>query len=238
MQLYLDLSVLALILITVIEFWIKGFIRSMLGFAKAVLSVILTYHIGPRISSWLEQTFVAERVHTYVHDRFTAMFDQAASSFDLSHVVENLPAWLRAILSTSDVSEVGGDYLHMTDATANELWQMAESFADPIARTISNFIGYALTFLCVMLVLSLVALLLGKFADLPIIRTCDKLLGFLLGVLSAALYASVYTVLMFAVFSMIEGSYASVPFHEAFEQSTLFSWVYDHNLFRLIFGIG
>ena len=238
MQLYLDLSVLVLILVTVIVFWVKGFIRSMLGFAKAVLSVILTYHFGPRLSVWVERALVGERVHTYVHDRFTAMFDEAAATFDLSHVVENLPSWLRAILSTSDISEVGGDFLHMTDATADEMWQMAESFADPISRTISDFIGYALTFLGVMMVLSLVTLLLGKFADLPIIRTCDRLLGFLLGVVSAALYASVYTVLLFAILSMVEGSYASVPFHDAFDQTVLFSWIYDHNLFRVIFGIG
>ena len=238
MQLFLDLSVLAIVLITVIVCWAKGFIRSMLGVAKAVLSIVLTYTLGPRLSAWLETGLVGERVSHYIHDRFVAMFDQSASSFDLSHVVENLPTWLRTILGATDASVLGSDYTHMTDATAEEMWEMAESFAGPISHIISSFIGYAVTFLGVMLVLTILAYLLGKVADLPVIRTCDRLLGLVLGVLSAALYASAYTLLVFAVLSMVEGSYEAVPFHEAFEQTTVFAWIYEHNLFRVIFGIG
>ena len=238
MQLFLDLSVLAILLITVIVCWVKGFIRSMLGVAKAVLSVVLTYSLAPRFSTFLDQKLIGERVSSYIYDRFVAMFDQGAVTFDLSFVVENLPSWLRTILGATDAAAVGGDYTHMTAATADELWQMAESFAGPISSIISKLLGYSLTFLGVMILLSVAAFLLGKIADLPVIRTCDKLLGFLLGVLSAALYASAYTLLAFAVLSLIEGSYEAMAFHEAFEQSTLFAWIYHHNLFRLIFGIG
>ncbi len=238
MQLFLDLSVLAILLVTVIVCWAKGFIRSMLGMAKAVLSVVLTFTIGPRVSAWVEKTFIAERVSSYIHDRFVAMFDPSALSFDLSHVVENLPTWLRTILGATDAAVLGSDFTHMTDATADEMWQMAESFAEPISGIISNFIGYAVTFLGVILLLSLGAYLLGKVAELPVIRTCDKLLGLALGTVSAALYASAYTLLVFAVLSMIEGSYEALAFHDAFEQTVLFEWIYHHNLFRLIFGIG
>lgn len=238
MQLFLDLSVVALILVTVIVCWVKGFIRSALGVAKAVLSVILTFTLAPHLANWIQNRLIGDRIANYIYSRFVAMFEQGASTFDLSHVVENLPGWLRTMLGASDAAALGSDFVHMTDATASQLWNMAETFAGPIESTVSKFIGYAVTFFGVMLILSIVAFFLSKLADLPVLRTCDRLLGLLLGLLSAALYSATYTVLLFAILSLIEGSYSGLTFHQAFENTVVFQWIYHHNLFRLIFGIG
>lgn len=238
MQLFLDISVVALILVTVIVCWVKGFIRSALGVAKAVLSVILTFTIAPHVAGWIRDTIIGDRIANYIYSRFVAMFEQGAATFDLSHVVANLPTWLRTLLGASDAAALGSDFTHMTNATASQLWSMAETFAGPIENMISRFIGYAVTFLVVMLVLSIAAFFLSKLADLPVLRTCDRLLGLLLGILSAVLYSATYTVLLFAIFSLIEGSYAGFEFHAAFEGTVVFQWIYNHNLFRLIFGIG
>lgn len=240
MRIFLDLSLLALIVATVISCWHKGFIRSVLGTVKTVAAVILTYIFGPRASVYFHEHWVDARVHGYVHSRFVAMFDENTRVFDLSRIVNNLPDWLRVLFdaTTADSATAGKDYAHMTQATADELNEMVSSFARPLSNIISDFLGYTLVFFGALLVLTLVAYLLGKIADLPIIRTCDRLLGFLLGVACAALYASVYTLLVFALLSMVEGAYPTLHFHEAFEGTVLFRQLYEYNVFRYIFGIG
>ena len=240
MKWFLDISVLLLILTTVIMCAKKGFLRSVLGAAKTVIALILTFCFSGRVSLWLDEHVVGHRVFSYVYDRFTAMFEGGEGTVDLSHILNNIPNWLRVLLESMgvDVSSIGGRYAGLTDTTHAKLEEMAHSFADPISSFISDLLAYALVFLISLLVLTLLAYLLGKIAELPVIRTCDRLLGFALGVVCAILYASVYTVLLFAVLSMVEGSLHSFAFHDAFEQTVVFRQAYEYNLFRWIFGIG
>ena len=73
---------------------------------------------------------------------------------------------------------------------------------------------------------------------MPVIRNIDHLLGLALGVVCAILYASAYTLLLFAALSMLEGVRPDFAFHEAYEQTIIFQRIYNINLFRFLFGIG
>ncbi len=240
MKLFLDVATAVLIAVTVIVCWHRGFIRSVLSTAKTLIALIVTYLFGGRASAYLAEHVIGERVTGYVHSRFLAMHEQGTEVFDLSRIVENLPSWLRVLFERTDASSAaaGTDYTHMTEASGEELYDMAQSFAAPITRIISDFLGYAAVFLITILLMSILAYILGKIADLPIIRSCDRLLGLLLGLVCASLYASALTVLIFAVFSMIEGNNEAFRFHEAMEGTRLFKYVYEYNIFRWMFGIG
>lgn len=238
MKFFLDISIALLIVSTVIVCWHRGFIRSVLGAAKTVLAVIATYLFGARASAWLAERVIGARVTSYVHSRFVAMHEQGTEVFDLSHVAENLPEWLKNIFERTGVDFSTSGYESITEANGDQLYDMATSFAAPIAKVISDFLGYALVFFAALLCLNILAALLGKVADLPIIRGCDRLLGLVLGVLCAMLYASVYAVLIYAIFSMIEGAEHAFRFHEAMEQTRLFKFIYEYNVFRVILGIG
>ena len=149
MRFFLDISLLLLIAVTIFSCWHKGFIRSVLGTAKTVISVVLTYMFGAKVSAFLAERVVGQRVVRYVHDRFLAMFEQDAQVFDLSRVMENLPDWLRVLFerTNADSASAGSDYANVTEASADKLYEMAESFARPISNIISDFLGYASVFL-------------------------------------------------------------------------------------------
>jgi uncharacterized membrane protein required for colicin V production len=240
MKIFLDLSVAALIVATIVICRHRGFVRSVLGATKTLVAVILTFMFGSLVSDWLCNAWIGARVTDFVHGRFLSMFEDGARVFNPSRIVSELPSWLRTLFdaTTADSASTGADYAHMTEATADELYEMAEAFAAPIARVISDFIGYAAVFLVSMLLLSVAAFLLGKIADLPLIRSVDRLLGLALGIFGAFFYAAAYTLLMFGLLSLVEGSFEELQFHRAFEESLLFRWFYEHNLLRWIFGIG
>ena len=239
MKLFLDLAPVVIIIVTVAVCWYRGFIRSVLGAAKTVLAVILTYVLGSRVSAYLADRVIGTRVTDYVHRRFLAMHEQGTEIFDLSHIIENMPDWLRVLFEWTDTSSAAAsDYAGMTEANGEQLYRMAQSFSAPLTKIISDLLGYAAVFLAAMLLLTLAAYILGKIADLPVIRTCDRLLGLVLGLACAALYASAFVVLIFAFFSLIEGGNEGFRFHEAMEGTMLFKYVYEYNVFRWMFGIG
>ncbi len=240
MKYFLDLSLALLILATVITCWRRGFIRSVLGAAKTLVAAIVAYLFGSAASAWLESRYLLSHVTGVIYDRLLDTLGQGDGHFDLSAVLNNLPDWLKTLLGVFrvDVSGIEDAYGSVTDGSAETLREMAESIGQPVAHVLSDVAAYAVLFFGTILVLTLLSFLLGKIADLPVIRTCDRFLGFFLGVLGAILYASAYTLLLYLVLSFVQTSYEQLGFSQAFEQTILFRWVWEHNIFRLILPIG
>jgi uncharacterized membrane protein required for colicin V production len=240
MSYFLDISLLLIIVITIIVGWHKGLIRSVLGVTKSLFAILVSYFFGPTVSAWVSEKILTGRVTEYVHSRLLAMFEVGADTFDLTTILENLPSWLSVFFEKTgvDPAALAGDLANLTAADALTLEQLASSMAAPITKMLSDLIAYTAVFLIAMLIFAIVAFLLEKVADLPIIRGVDRTLGLVLGVFCALIYASVYTLLMFAIMSMVEGYYENVAFHAAYEQSWLFKLFYNINIFRFIFGIG
>lgn len=240
MKYFLDISLVLLIALTVILCWKRGFIRSVFGVAKNLVAIIVTYMLGSTASAWISEHLVTHRVTDYVHDRLLSMFETGAETFDLTHILDNIPSWVEIFFQRGDLDAdaLSGQLGSLTAADASSLEALATSLAAPITKMVSDFLGYTLVFLVSLLALTLLAHLLYKVAELPVIRNIDHLLGLALGVLCAVLYASAYTLLLFAALSMLEGVRPDFAFHEAYEQTIIFQRIYNINLFRFLFGIG
>ena len=76
MKYFLDLSLAAIILATVITCWHRGLIRSIFGALKTLLAAILTYMIAPHVSTYLLDRLFSDRVHDFVCTRLVAMFEE------------------------------------------------------------------------------------------------------------------------------------------------------------------
>jgi uncharacterized membrane protein required for colicin V production len=237
MSFFLDISLLALILTTVIMRWKKGFVRSVVGVGKTLICILATYLFGASASAFVSERWITGRVTQYVYERLLAMFEAGAETFDLSVIAGNIPSWVQLFFEKLGIDFAGvvGD---ITTVDASGLQSLAQSLATPITNLISDIIGYSGVYLIALALVSILAYVLVKIADLPIIRQVDRGLGCALGVCMAMLYASVYTLLLFALLSLIEGYKPEFAFHEAYEKTWLFYRFYDINIFRFIFGIG
>lgn len=237
MNFFLDLSLIALIAITIFVCWHKGFIRSVLGVGKALLCVLVTYLFGTHVSAFLSEHWISGRVTQYVYERLLALFEAGVETFDIGVITDNLPSWVQGFLEKSGV-DVGTILGNLTTVDTAGLQNLSQSLAGPIVKLISDIIGYAAVYLISLILFSVLSRILIKIADLPLIRKVDKILGCALGVCSAFIYASVYTLLLFAILSMIEGSNPNFAFHAAYDKTWVFRNFYNINIFRWIFGIG
>ena len=240
MRYFLDISLAVILIGTIVSGWQKGFVRSVLGVAKTLVAILASYLFGPSASAWVSTHLITGRVTDFIYDRLLAALETGAEIFDLTTLLENLPSWLNYFFEKTgvDPSTLVGDLSNLTEADSVTLQDLAGSLATPISRMISDMIGYTAVFLIAMLLFAIAAYILSKIAELPVIRQVDRTMGLLLGILCAFIYASVYTLLVYALMTLVEGYYESVAFHAAFEQTWLFKTFYDINIFRFMFGIG
>ena len=236
MQYFLDISLVAVIAVTVILYWHRGLIRSLMGAAKTVLAIVITYLFGETVSSWLYLSFVQPVVHSYVHTRLEEAVASGELSAGLTQLVSETPRWLQKLLELFHV-DVEPLLQDMAEQQFDQIEALVFRIADPLTEFFSSTVGYAAVFLIASLLLSVAVWILGKVADLPVIRTCDRTLGLILGVICAVLYSSLYVLLVYVVLGWFEVRYSTVPFSAGFEASWLFRHAYEWNLFRLLFGI-
>jgi uncharacterized membrane protein required for colicin V production len=239
MTYFLDLSLVAIILITVITCWRRGFIRSVFGALKAVIAAILTYMFAPKVSSTLLDRVFSDRVYSFVYRKLVSLGEEGTQTFDLAAILQKIPDSIRILLNNFhvDLNAIVDKYGAIGDAGEEELMEVASSISTPVAGFLSNALGYTITFVVASALLALLALILSQIADLPVIKKCDRFLGLLLGVLGAIFYSSLYILIAYALLSWLEAAYGNIPFSESFEQTYIFRPMYDFNIFRLIFGL-
>ena len=238
MNIFLDVSLIALILITVIVCWYRGFIRTVFGALKTVFAAILTYIFAPRVCAYLLQVVFGSRVTDFVYARLTAMVAEGAETLNLAQVIAEIPESAKALLTNFnvDLDALVEKYGSVGGAGSEELMELATSISAPVASFLSNAIGYALTFAVASILLSIVAWALSKVADLPIIKKCDRLLGLLIGILGAVFYSALYVLIVYTLLGWLEAAYGNVPFSAGFDKTVIFRPMYDYNIFRFIFG--
>ena len=124
----------------------------------------------------------------------------------------------------------------MAEQQFDQIEALVFRIADPLTEFFSSVVGHAAVFLIASLLLSIVTFILGKVADIPVIRKCDRALGLILGLVCSLVYSSVYVLLIYVVLGWFEIRYSTVPFSAGFEASHLFRYAYEWNLFKLLFG--
>lgn len=214
----IDLLLVFLFTVAVLLGYRKGFLRTVLGFGRLVASIILTYTFGRPFSMWLDRQFIHPGVYDGVRKKLTEL--AASSNGDTAAFLDGLPARYRVFMSTSDLT---------APSDVDELVaQIAPTVSAKISLLLSTVIGYVLLFVLLYLVISLAVRLVGKLADLPIIRVVDRFLGAAVGVINGVLLTCfVGTVLYGVVY--LTGKIG------LYEQSIVFKFLYDLQLFSRIF---
>lgn len=239
MRWFLDISLVVVIAGTIFFYWHRGLIKSLMGVAKTVLSILLTYMLGGMAADWLEAKFILPALTVFVSDKLLALYTAGAEQFDLSAVFSGMPDWLRSLLQNFhvDVDALQQEYASVTEGSSTQLEQLASSIATPTAAVLSSLIGYVAVFFIAGILLTVLAFLLGKVAELPLIRGLDRTMGLILGIACALLFSSVYVVLIYIVLGWLEVKNPQIAFGVGFDSSWLFQYAYRFNLFKLLFGI-
>lgn len=224
----IDLIILAVIIISFVLGLYRGFVRTVVGCIGGILSFIGAGYIASHFSDGFSQTFIAPKLSANISE---SLNESLGSSSSAATVWDSQSEYLQGLLRGAGVSE----------DTLSAASHPVETLSNAIASSVGHSIAYAVLFLAGFIVcliaLHLVSNALHLVTRLPVLHSCNALLGGVLGaVFGLALCTCVLMALKLFV-PAIYSNYGMLPPSEMSRSpiaSTLVGWNDGVSLFEVI----
>ncbi len=174
-----DLIFVAVGVLIVVIFTLRGFLKSVIHFFKTLLAFVAAYFLGSRLGAFISETWLASPVRNFVYDKLYAVYSETLGNFNAEEAASALPGFLM----TDEVREK----LAAAEGSGEELvGSMADAIATPISSLFSNIIGYVVVFVVALVGLWLLAKFLTRVAEhVKLLDRLNKILGATLGLIVA-----------------------------------------------------
>lgn len=216
---WIDVLFAAVLLICAVSGLIKGFVKSFISFFLVIAAAIVGKIFTPDVAFLLKtKTGIFSSIASFISEKISVVFSGTLTAGDVtgSAGVVNIPERLMKLL---------GSFI---DNTNNTIGSSAEAFAQNAAEFIVKLIAFIAIFLAVILIGNLIMLLLDKLAELPVVKTFNRIGGLLLGVVEGCLILIVIATLIYGlnVFMQIDS------LAQAINSSYLIKYFYMSFIFK------
>ena len=198
MAILLDLTVP---LILVLAMWIgyrRGFVRTVTGLAATLLALILAYLLGGPISELVFENHLREPIRTALADKLdVTSADTVQKTLDaaLDALPDSVATLLKDRFGTSE--EIAHKFSETIGGqTKNAAENLTEKLIRPAAVLMLRCLCFALLFLVIRLLLSLVLRLLDNVCRLPVLKQLNAALGLCMGLLQGAAFVLIAVAVM------------------------------------------
>lgn len=190
MSLILDLIVIVVALVCIISGAKRGFVKSVFSLASSILALLAAWLLTPYVSTWLYEKCFSGMVAGWVQKAIMPLLIPKDGGFDLAKLFSDMPEAFSSLLKgfEADATALAGQY-SIPAASEETIHALSEKIASPAATLLSKIVAFAAVFLVAILALWLVSLLLGMIVKLPVLRTVNRVLGLILGILTAMVWA-------------------------------------------------
>ena len=192
MNMIFDLVLLAIFILEIIISTIRGFIRSVWSTVTLVIAVAISYAWGPGLGDWICMKLIFPNLTDRIVGIIEGCIHAAESSSNVSDFFEFLHDGFIMIAEICGINliQLSDQFVSDPLITPERIQALAESFALPVSKTISNTIGIILLFFISFLVLFLFGLVLKLIVKIPSLRKMDGTLGFVLGIIKGVVLVS------------------------------------------------
>ncbi len=183
-------TVIDLLLITVVIIFVvmgarKGFARTLLSFLAKIASIIIAYFVSDMYADVVYEKFFKESVVGTLEANIDSTISSGKLSEQIMSVWENLPDFLKGIgdVFRLDIMAFKGeiDDISLSEGMATSLEQ---TIAGPLAIAVCRILLFALVSFVASILLSIIVNLICKVVQLPVLRSANKLLGAILGLMN------------------------------------------------------
>ena len=230
MSFLVDIILVAVILISVISGWKKGFIRAFMGLISFTASLIATWLLYNPVSKIIYDKFLLGSISGYIENVFEAELGGSGASLD--QLFAELPdAFINFINRFSNTGDATAFYSENANATAS---QLSRFMAEPIAETLSKIIAFIGLFIVIYIILKLLTKLLDKIVKLPLLNGVNKFLGVILGALLGIFTAWVLAIAFNSLLPTLSGLFPKLFKESTADTTIIMRFLYNFNLFALL----
>ena len=173
----------------------RGFLKSVIRFARLLIAFISAYLFGGMLGGFLYNSLFFDPVYDFFYKKIEAIYNGTAAALHVDQVLEQLPDFLVTDAMRANIiaaQESGTDMIH----------SVTTAVATPVATLISNLTGYLFVFVVTLLLLWIGVAVLDKLIEkIAFLHKVNTLLGALWGAFAAILLLLVLSSLIKAFFS-------------------------------------
>jgi len=203
MSFIIDLVIILIAVSAVYLGIMRGFVRSVMGFASVILAVAAAYFFTAPVADWLDERIIGSWVSGIVDDSLTGIVHAGTQNLSLEKIFTDRPEALTAIAEQfgADLDAISAHYYDVLAGAAEQdaLAELSAMIASPTAAAISTALAALGVFIAALIVTRLVTFFLDMICRLPLLDRLNTFLGLLFGAASAVVLAWVAANLAVAI---------------------------------------
>lgn len=238
MSLFLDLILIAVFAVTVGAAYSNGFFKSIMNLASSVVAVLVAYTATPALSGVIYDKFLHNSLSDALASTIASMAKTGSdAAYDLTRLVDNSQFATIVEKYGANMNSITEFIETTADHNYDGVCMVARTVAQPVASTLSTVIAFAAVFFVTYAVLLVFTAVVGGFFRLPILRSMDKALGAVFGIVSAIVTVFVIAMLAEPCLGALSVVAPKIISPNLFENSILLKLFADYNLLSLISNI-
>lgn len=195
---FIDLLLIAICIFTVILGTKRGFVKTLLSFLSTIVALVCSYTFTPIFATFLKEKFFLAPIADSIADTIRSIIPTTNGSYNFELLFDDMPQTLSAILERYNVDP---DSLREATSAMPEQGEeavsvLSEMIALPIVDMITTVVAFVTIFVVLVVVLTIISVVLNSVFKLPVLKSANTFLGFILGLATAIVILFVYSSLV------------------------------------------
>ncbi len=220
----------------------RGFVRSVMGLVTGIASTIAAYAYTPVLAEYIRKNYLIENITNGIAETLRSLaLDTETDLYNLDRLASDLPEPFTAILErySIDLEPFIGQIRGLSACSEEVVDAFAAQIAAPTTTVLASAAAFVILFIGFVIILSLLTGLLDLIFNLPILRSANAMLGFILGAAEAAFIACLLASVMSVLASALGAVDPSLFGPDVVEDTIICKFILRHNfLDRMISALG
>ncbi len=171
----------------------EGFVKTMFNFLKYVVAFISAKIFSPHLAEYLT-------INSGIYQNINKSITKAVSSISVEDATVEL--WLEKL----DIEFIpNGLRMYVEDLimkSQNSLQGFSEHFSENLSQVIFEAVCFVVVFVITLIIWHLIAVIVDKITDLPVLKQVNSLGGFAVGLLKGLLFCVLTSTLLYTIVLM------------------------------------
>lgn len=186
----LDIIIILIVSLTVYFAAKNGFVKTAISASSFIIAILLTAILTTPVAEAIKASPLSATVRNATEDRIESILLEG--SYEISSLLEGESEEFNKLLAVAriDKDDLMEKYVSMDpDKVA---YNLAVEISNPIIDTVAIIVAIIIIYIGTQIILSIVSFILDKVCRLPVLKSCNKFLGIVVGVVLALLRACLF----------------------------------------------
>ncbi|MBO5111593.1 MAG: CvpA family protein [Clostridia bacterium] len=219
---------------------VRGFVKAFMQLGSSIVSMIFAGLFSKKLGAFLNERFLMDWVNDKIADAILNQLPQLDAIPDgvtvtINDLLVSLTGKFSLLLSVAGVNmaELSGAYGAMP-ATEENILLMVQHIGGNLSSMLATGLAFVLIFVAGLILFALITSLLNAATNLPVLKTANRILGLVFGVLIALVIGSVCSFVVTKAIEIVSIFSEEVGTLHIVENSYILRFFDKYNLLTLL----